>query len=142
MNAELPGIEKPEQSWTYHWPERYSKILEAASKLVVDKDGNIYFVGKNHYLYSIDTHGELRWKKDNFYGPIEITEEGIITQRRLSYIELLDFSGQTIWSVKFQILDDFWLAPDGTLVVYNGGYLIYLDANGKQNRIMKLEMII
>ena len=60
MDLTLPGVEQPEQSWTYHWPERYSEVLEASSKLVVDNDGNIYFVGQNYYLYSIDTNGILQ----------------------------------------------------------------------------------
>ncbi|MDD4615129.1 MAG: hypothetical protein PHI40_07000 [Caldisericia bacterium] len=66
IDFDFPGIEHPVQSWTYHWPEDYERTLEAVHSPTVDEEGNIYFIGKNSYLYSLDPAGEVRWKKKGF----------------------------------------------------------------------------
>ncbi|MCK5848648.1 MAG: hypothetical protein KAH01_05570 [Caldisericia bacterium] len=61
VDEEIPSIDHPVQSWTYHWPEDYSKVLEAETEPLVDDDGNVYFLGKNRYFYLVNTNGELIW---------------------------------------------------------------------------------
>jgi outer membrane protein assembly factor BamB len=134
LDFDFPGIESPVQSWTYHWPEDYERTLEAVHSPTVDEEGNIYFIGKNGYLYSLDPSGEVRWKKKGIHASIEVTKEGILAIARPDILILLDFDGNILWSKPATWAfgyDALQLSPSGYLYYNEGEYIVCLDSQGK-----------
>jgi outer membrane protein assembly factor BamB len=134
LDFDFPSIDTPVLSWTYHWPEEYERTLEAACSPVVDEQGNIYIVGKNSYLYSLNPAGEVRWKKKGFHASIEVTKEGIVALARPERLVCLDFDGNLLWNISAMWVhgyDSLKLSPSGYLYFNEGEYVVCLDSQGK-----------
>jgi outer membrane protein assembly factor BamB len=126
---EPEGIDHPEHAWTYHWPENYDKTLMALTAPLVDRGGNVYFVGFNQYLYSLNSSGERSWAEKTFFDPLVVCEEGLVVGVSRG-IKLLDFDGNELWKKDME-MGDFFLAPDGFLIGNAWGRLLSFDAKGK-----------
>jgi hypothetical protein len=140
VEDEIPSIDNPVQSWTYHWPEDYDRVLEAITEPLVDKDGNVYFLGKNDYFYSIDTNGELIWNDKGYKEPIVVAEEGIVAKNYIKNLNLTDLEKNLKWSTKVCFdgyQDSLYLAPNGYLVYLDFGNIVGLDSQGKTMWVYK-----
>lgn len=120
ISTDYPSVDNPNLAWTYHWPEKYESVLEAMTAPAADLDGNCYFIGNNHYLYSLSPSGEVRWNKKDYYNPLSvdkltITQEGILAKS--GSLQLISFDGEIIWE-KDTIYGDYYLAPNGTLFCF------------------------
>ncbi|MCK5848529.1 MAG: PQQ-like beta-propeller repeat protein, partial [Caldisericia bacterium] len=142
ISTEYPAIDNPTVAWTYHWPENNNIILETRTAPCADNQGNCYFVGRNGYLYSVDSDGETRWIIESFRGgkvaffnsvipkdKIIVTEEGLLVlSGKMRFISL---EGEPIWE-KENCTKDFYMSPDGTLFCFtNDDKLIGVDAKGQ-----------
>jgi outer membrane protein assembly factor BamB len=142
LDFDFPGIEHPVQSWTYHWPENYESILEAACSPVVDEEGNIYFIGSNGYLYSLDPAGEVRWKKKGFDNSMVLTQEGLVAHTRMNSLIHFDFDGNIKWEVQGcwgSMFDPLHLAPNGYVLFSDDDFIVTIDAQGKTMWVLPLE---
>lgn len=134
IDFDFPGIEHPVQSWTYHWPEDYERKLEAACSPTVDEEGNIYFIGKNGYLYSLDPAGEVRWKKKGFAKSMVLAKEGILLLTHAKTLIHFDFDGNILWDepVMWWLgVDALKISPSGYLYYNDGEYIVCMDSQGK-----------
>ncbi len=135
---EPEGIDQPEHSWTYHWPENYDRTLMAVTSPMTDRKGNIFFVGHNRYLYALNSSGERRWAKKTFSDPLVVCEEGLVVGVSQG-IKLLDFDGNELWKRDTSAGDDFFLAPDGFLVGSTSTGLVSYDSKGKIRWYLAIE---
>ena len=143
VDYEIPSIDDPVHTWTYHWPEDYKSILEADCSPVVDEEGNIYFTGKNGYLYSLNPAGEVRWKKKGFDNSLVLTQEGLVVHTRANSLIHFDFDGNIKWVNQGCFGDGregcLFLAPNGYLFFSDANFIVNLDAQGRTRWVLPLK---
>jgi outer membrane protein assembly factor BamB len=142
VEFEIPSIEHPVHTWTYHWPEDYKSILEAACSPMVDEEGNIYFIGRNRYLYSLDPAGKVRWKKKGFRDSMVLIQEGLVAHTLGKSLIHFDFDGNQKWEVQgcwMGMYESLYLAPNGYLLFSDGSFIVNLDAQGRTRWVLPLE---
>ncbi len=143
VDYEIPSIDDPVHTWTYHWPEDYKSILEAASPPMVDEEGNIYFIGKNGYMYSLNPAGEVRWKKKGFDDSMVLTQEGLVAHTQMDSLIHFDFEGNRKWEIQGCWGDGregcLFLAPNGYLLFTESRFVVNIDAQGRTRWVLPTE---
>lgn len=130
------GIESPQNSWFYQWPETQQ---ESTLTIPIQSDtaGNVYFIGRDQYFYSLNPKGELRWKKGSEFSPFLIVpDKNTILTMRGRNIRLFDMEGSIkgIWQETYIP----YLGPDGYIYTLLSGNealqtieFASLDSNGE-----------
>jgi len=142
VDYEIPSIDDPVHTWTYHWPEKYERTLEAVCSPMVDEDGNTYFIGRNSYLYSLNPAGEVRWKKKGFSDSMVLTQEGLVAHTRMNSLIHFDFEGNRKWEIQGcwgSMYEPLHLAPNGYLLFNESRFVVNIDAQGRTRWVLPTE---
>lgn len=130
------------------WKFKLDSGIVVSTGMCADEKENIYALGTDFYLYSIDKEGKLNWKykvsdtivQFPIFSELLCTNDGVYVGSNFGLIAKFSFSGKCEWQIQtpLSVLESFSATKNGSIVVpisHNSfgesDSLLYINPDGK-----------